>query len=130
MQLEKKFDLDTSKMIIKLNETEKAIKCLCEDSKKALNNKDKVIQTLMNQSEKLEKKIESDQVMILELVKERDELRHSVEREILGRTTLDKEYESRCIEKEKAIEHITTEIVQLKKINDEKTKGNLFTKLV
>ncbi|KAJ0173995.1 hypothetical protein K1T71_010141 [Dendrolimus kikuchii] len=122
MQLEKNFDVESSKMILKLNETEKVIKRLCDNSKKALSNKEKQIEAIKKHIEKLAKRTEKDQEVVMELEGEKEELKQILEQEKIAKNTLENEYRHKCMSYEEKIKNDNTEIVELRKIVNEKSE--------
>ncbi|XP_037295156.1 golgin subfamily A member 4-like isoform X2 [Manduca sexta] len=95
-QLEHTFDKETSKMISKLNDTEKTIKELSTSSKKTLNKKEFQIQTLNMELDNVRKVLETNQTHVNTIQNEKHALIEKLEEQIVYRNKIEEEYQTQC----------------------------------
>lgn len=104
--LENNFDTEMSKLMGKLNDTEKTIKELSSSSRKAIKNKDHQIHTLNHEIECLKMTLDIDKDNISVLTKERDAFSQKLNEEISYKNKIEKEYQNQCTQ----LENITTQL--------------------
>uniref|UniRef100_A0A2A4JIT1 Uncharacterized protein n=1 Tax=Heliothis virescens TaxID=7102 RepID=A0A2A4JIT1_HELVI len=108
--LETTFDSEMSKMMGKLNDTEKTIKELSSSSRKAIKNKDHQIHTLNNEIESLKRALDIDKENMSLIHKERDALTLKLNEEISFKNKIEKEYQNQCAHLENVTSQLNDEI--------------------
>ncbi|KAJ8718038.1 hypothetical protein PYW07_005968 [Mythimna separata] len=108
--LEKSFDAEMTKLMGKLNETEKTIKELSSSSKKAIKTKDHHIQTLNREVENLQKALNIDKENMNVLHQEKEMLTQKLSEEISFKNKFEKEYQNQCLLLENTASQLNEEI--------------------
>ncbi|KAJ8717390.1 hypothetical protein PYW08_005789 [Mythimna loreyi] len=106
--LEKSYDSEMTKLMGKLNETEKIIKELSSSSKKAIKTKEHHIQTLTSEVESLKKALNVDKENMIVVHKEKEMLTQKLSDEISFKNKIEKEYQNQCL----LLENITSQLNQ------------------
>ncbi|XP_053615018.1 repetitive organellar protein-like isoform X2 [Plodia interpunctella] len=90
------FDTETSRLMARLNETEKSMKKLKSKSNKNIEDKELEVKSLNIDLGKLQKTITSDRENIVTLKREKDALVSKLKEEVNYRNNLEKEYQNKC----------------------------------
>lgn len=111
VELEKDFDIQTSNLLSKLNDTEKSISEYTMKSKHAIEEKELRIQIMQHEVEKLQKTIEKERENVTKVIKEREALVQKLSEETSYRNKFEEEYQNLCLSLDKVTKELSNKIV-------------------
>lgn len=111
VELEKDFDIQTSNLLSKLNDTEKSISEYTIKSKHAIEEKELRIQIMQHEVEKLQKTIDKERENVSKAIKEREALIKKLNDETSYRYKFEEEYQNLCLSLDKVTKELSNKIV-------------------
>lgn len=122
-ELEKSFDVETSKMIAKLNQTEKTIKELSTNSKTTIRNKEMQIKKLILEQDNATQTIQTLQDVVSKYEGEKEDLVQKLQEEMNYKNNFEKEYQNQRLLLSRVTEQLNGEVGNKnEEVNDLKTK--------
>lgn len=131
VELEKDFDVQTSNLLSKLDDTEKSISEYTMKSKHASEEKELRIQIMQHELEKLQKTIDKERENVTKVIKEREALVQKLGDETSYRNKFEEDYQNLCLSLDKVTKELSDKIVaKNEEISDLKARQHVVLEIM